>query len=48
MNKRLDIFDVIENVKIKLNEERKTKKQSIKDYLIECEKDSEKMINEKK
>jgi hypothetical protein len=47
MNKSEDILDVIENVKIKLNNERKTKNQSIKDYLKECEIESSKLVKNK-
>lgn len=40
-----DIFEIIENTKI--NNKRKEKKQTVKDFLIECEYESKKMIKEK-
>jgi ribosome recycling factor len=45
--KNKDLFDVIEEVKIKINNIRKNKKQSIKDFLRECENESKKMKKDK-
>jgi hypothetical protein len=42
-----DIFEMIENTKIKINKTRKNKKQSIKDFIIECENESNKIFKEK-
>jgi hypothetical protein len=46
-NKEKDLFDIIENTKIKVNNIRKNKKQSIKDFLNECEIESKKIIKKK-
>ncbi|MBN2544992.1 MAG: hypothetical protein JXB50_04280 [Spirochaetes bacterium] len=45
--KNKDLFDIIEDTKIKINNKRKEKKQSIKNFLIECENESKRMIKEK-
>ena len=42
-----DIFEIIENTKIEINKTRKNKKQSIKEFLIECENESKKIKKEK-
>ena len=45
--KEKDLFDVIENTKIKVNRIRKNKRQSIKDFLDECEVESNKILKTK-
>lgn len=38
-----DLFEIIEKTKVEINEKRKKKNQSIKDFLIECETESRKL-----
>ena len=42
-----DLFDIIEKTKVEVNNKRKIKKQSIKDFLIECENKSKIIIKKK-
>ena len=47
MDKNDDIFEIIENIKKEINKERKNKKQSIKDFIKECDIESEKILKGK-